>query len=568
MPKTAPETALDKTKETAQSSGPELVIGLIGPVGTDLTMVIDRLENNLRRVKYTAVPVRLSELLKDVQAVDAASLTREDDRINALMQAGDDLRSTLGYGGALALFAVAEIRRQRLALQAKTLTSGGQAENMPVPRTAYILNSLKHPGEVEALRKVYGPAFVALGIYHPRTLREEALMERIARVDVQARPSDFRDQAAELVARDEHTSDNDLGQNVRKAFPQADIFINQADLETLDRVIDVLFGDPFKTPTRTEFGMFHARASALRSADLSRQVGAVIANQDGEILALGCNEVPKAGGGAYWEGDLNDSRDFQKSGDTNATTKRIILAEILDELKNEGWLSDTQAAKNVEDLLRDAEKPDPTGDRTRPMFENARVSALLEFGRIVHAEMNALLDAARRGVSVKGATLYCTTFPCHVCARHIIGAGIEKVVYIEPYPKSMASEMYEGAIVVEGQPEKHHADAVTFEAFVGVAPSRYMELFTRARRKLSDGAPIPWQAAAAQPENLHAPAGVYDLETALCAGLAAHCTTHDTLPADHDLFQVLARARKIHDKWLPYQKQAVDVGRILGWTQG
>jgi deoxycytidylate deaminase len=44
--------------------------------------------------------------------------------------------------------------------------------------------------------------------------------------------------------------------------------------------------------------------------------------------------------------------------------------------------------------------------------------------------MSALLDADRRGVAVQGATLHTTTFPCHNCARHIVGAGIDRVVFI------------------------------------------------------------------------------------------------------------------------------------------
>lgn len=62
----------------------------------------------------------------------------------------------------------------------------------------------------------------------------------------------------------------------------------------------------------------------------------------------------------------------------------------------------------------------------------------------MHAEMFAITDAARRGLSVRDATLYCTTFPCHMCARHIIASGIRKVVYIEPYPKSMAKGALQG----------------------------------------------------------------------------------------------------------------------------
>ena len=47
-----------------------------------------------------------------------------------------------------------------------------------------------------------------------------------------------------------------------------------------------------------------------------------------------------------------------------------------------------------------------------PVLAGTRVASIIEFGKIVHAEMSAITDAARRGLSVKDATLYCTTFPC------------------------------------------------------------------------------------------------------------------------------------------------------------
>src|SRR5439155_12870624 len=76
----------------------------------------------------------------------------------------------------------------------------------------------------------------------------------------------------------------------------------------------------------------------------------------------------------------------------------------------------------------------------------ASVLDVIEYGREVHAEMAALTDAAKRGTSVRGCVLYCTTFPCHECARLIVSAGIARVVYIEPYPKSKVAELYEDSI--------------------------------------------------------------------------------------------------------------------------
>jgi len=70
-----------------------------------------------------------------------------------------------------------------------------------------------------------------------------------------------------------------IGQNIREAFPSSDFFVD-ADSSKLQqqitRIVELIFGDTFHTPTRDEFGIFHAWADSLRSASLGRQVGAAI----------------------------------------------------------------------------------------------------------------------------------------------------------------------------------------------------------------------------------------------------------------------------------------------------
>jgi deoxycytidylate deaminase len=108
---------------------------------------------------------------------------------------------------------------------------------------------------------------------------------------------------------------------------------------------------------------------------------------------------------------------------------------------------------------------------------------LTEFGRAVHAEMDALLDAARRGIAVRDCTLHTTTFPCHNCARHIIAAGIAKVIFIEPYSKSRALDLHSQDLDVDGAPTPQ-GEPVRFEPFRGVAPRLYPQLFDmRARAR-------------------------------------------------------------------------------------
>ncbi len=52
----------------------------------------------------------------------------------------------------------------------------------------------------------------------------------------------------------------------------------------------------------------------------------------------------------------------------------------------------------------------------------------------VHSEQNAIVQAAKLGVSVDGATLYCTHQPCAICTKMIINSGISRIVYKRPYP--------------------------------------------------------------------------------------------------------------------------------------
>lgn len=63
----------------------------------------------------------------------------------------------------------------------------------------------------------------------------------------------------------------------------------------------------------------------------------------------------------------------------------------------------------------------------------------------IHAEQNAILQAAKLGISIDGATLYCTHQPCSVCAKMIVNVGIRRVVYQQGYPDQFSLEIFEEA---------------------------------------------------------------------------------------------------------------------------
>jgi cytidine deaminase len=121
---------------------------------------------------------------------------------------------------------------------------------------------------------------------------------------------------------------------------------------------------------------------------------------------------------------------------------------------------------------------------------------LIEFVRAVHGEMSALTDAASRGVSVAGSTLFVTTFPCHECARHIVAAGIERVVYIEPYAKSLALELHGDSIELDSASDPGR---IPFVPFLGVAPKNHANIFGMPDRKGVDGRVITWDPVKAGP---------------------------------------------------------------------
>lgn len=459
----------------AGETKPELVIGLVGAVGTDLAAAVDAVETSIGRYGYEAVEVRVSELMHALTGGEhLESLEHEDERITGHMDAGDQIRQQTGRNDAIVGLVAGSLSDYRAAHFKRGAVN-----------TAFIVNSLKHPAEIDALRQIYRDRFIAISVHSPTDSRRESLQSKIASSrDCPERADTFQQAAEAIMQRDEHDDDHGFGQNVREAFVKGYFYASTESASELaagiDRYFRLFFGYPFDTPTQDEFVMFQAHTAALRSADLSRQVGAAICSQEGEIVAMGCNEVPKANGGQYWPEDEPDKRDFQLGYDSNVRYRDAALTEAFEHLKAGGLLTDESEIQAFMAAL-----------------QGTRLANITEFGRPVHAEMAALLTAARMGTPVAGARMFTTTFPCHNCARHIIDAGIKEVVYREPYAKSMASDLHRDAIVVDSTTDP--GDKVRFRRFVGVGPPQYFGLFTMQKRKDANGQKIKWTEQRAVP---------------------------------------------------------------------
>lgn len=429
----------------------ELVVGLVAPVGSEKSIVIEELKDSFRAFGYDVLIVKLSSFLGEIELETKLAEEPEFERIKSYMDAGNEVREKMESTDALALFAVAEIARTRQSEENSDQPEGN-------PKKVYLLDSLKHPSEIKTLRRVYGDGFFLIGIYSSREKRFEFLSRN---------RNMSEDEANELIERD-HNEDtpDDSGQKTREAFHVADAFVSLANPDEargqISRIIDLLFGHPFTTPTRDEYAMFQAFSAKLRSGDLSRQVGAVILSEEGELIAVGANDVPCFGGGLYWPGE-NDHRDHDWGIDSNAKRRDQILWDIVQLIKKK-----TEVEDDVQDRV--------ILDEVKKGLSHSILLDITEFGRPVHAEMEAIISSARIGVSPRSGTLYCTTFPCHNCAKHIIAAGIKKVVYVEPYPKSKARELHSDSLAVDE--DTLEVNKVSFVPFVGIGARRFIDLFS------------------------------------------------------------------------------------------
>jgi cytidine deaminase len=398
-----------------------------------------------------------------------------------------------------------------LALGATTRISAKREKNedesgQALCKTAVIIDSLKRPEEVETLRRVYPSGFVLMGIHEVESRRLHYLTTSLGMTETNA---------LKLIERDGEESKVEHGQRVNKTFHLADFFVRISDSHDrlrfdIKRIVELWFGNPFITPTFDEHAMFMAFAAGLRSADLSRQVGAVV-TQDMQILATGANDCPRAGGGLYWPtrqedgciADAPNGRDHTRSaGDSNRAEQDRIIDRIVTEGESAEYGLD--------------------GSKLRKLLETSRIRDLTEYGRVVHAEMEAMLSCARCGASTVGATLYCTTFPCHNCAKHIIAAGIKRVVYVEPYPKSKTREFHDDSIATGKKGEA--GGLVKFSPFVGIGPRRFFDLFSMqlgstyplVRKDNVTGRCKEWKIESAQLRIQMNPVSYLELESQAC----------------------------------------------------
>ncbi len=485
---TSPQTPIKEILDGRKSK--ELVLAFAGPVGCGISLAIKEAKAVLISLGYAVHVIKLSDFIEsaaakgEIKKTDCpADRSAGVHRIINLQNGGNELRKI--STSILAELAVEKIATERGATRLMNDEDATFEDYIP-PRTAYLIDQIKHQDEVSLLRQVYGGLFHLVGVISVAEKRKSRLVSAL-----KVRP----DETSYLMERDRR-EDETHGQQLDKALQMADFFISTdygttAPIERkLRRFFGLLHGENGITPTSQEYGMYAAFSAGLKSACLSRQVGAAIANANGKIVSTGCNDVPKALGGLYtYDDGEHDVRCVHREEQIcfNNREKSSHKEDI------------RQALSALTRIDKDGkERPlipsDSIEGALSAIFKASHIEDLTEFSRAVHAEMDAIISLARSGTpGLVGASLFTTTFPCHSCARHIVAAGITKVYYIEPYEKSLAQKLHSDSIAFETEddhdekigyiPSPNSTGMVRFIHFEGVAPRQYLNLFTMSQRK-------------------------------------------------------------------------------------
>jgi deoxycytidylate deaminase len=474
-PIAAPDVTDERGPSLQERRTPELIFGMVGLVASGVSTASGTLKRILEdEYGYTVAIHKVSDIIRECGHL--CSITEVpsggSERVDALQKMGSELR------GKFSTDYLAKKCVEKIAVYRQN--HGGYQDVVPLPkRQAHIIDSLKHPDEAKLLRSVYGELFWLISVFAPEEVRESRLQAM-----------DFgKPQITEIIERDRDEG-IPYGQHVQKCSQLGDFFVrnnhtSKKPLEsTLGRYLEVLFDIQVHTPSLDESAMYAASSAASRSACLSRQVGAAIASKSGELIGIGWNDVPSFGGGLYTESEsaAGDNRCY-RWGEAichNDDRKSRLYEKIIKLLSDSDLL-----AKGVD------------VSKVKHALASTDIKNLIEYSRAVHAEMEAIISVARtQKAGLVDGTMYVTTFPCHSCARHIVAAGLKRVVFIEPYDKSLAGELHHDSVSTDAREKESR---VTFLQYEGVAPRNMIRLFNHGKDRKKGGKALVAGKTTAEP---------------------------------------------------------------------
>jgi deoxycytidylate deaminase/dephospho-CoA kinase len=383
----------------------DLVVGVTGPLGAGRSTTAQYLQEKGFEVCC----------LSDILRAEAAAGGNESPTIDELQDLGDKLREQHGPQ-VLAKEAFRSKKSDRL-----------------------VLDGIKNPGEIEWLEK-NAHLFHLVAVDASRDAREK---RKVGRGQDQLSQRQFHDaETRDLAEADAFGVLIELGQQVEKCVRRADFVTWNDDLllagkggtsgqdghldslhSKIERFLDTVERPDRYHPTGAELLMAQATIASMGSQCIQRKVGAVVASTTGDILTVGSNNAPAP---------LKSCR-----AQHNKCYRQIIRDRQFGDAAAHFRCHGCKGELNSQ-LVCKACSTDHSD-----AFRQIRN---LDFCRALHAEEAALLNLARAGAKGQGDLhLYSTTFPCGLCAQKIVHAGIDTVIFVDPYPGTEAFDAFKGS---------------------------------------------------------------------------------------------------------------------------
>jgi hypothetical protein len=220
---------------------PELVIGLVAPIGVDMDVVQSQIAAALRQVKYESHLVHITKIIYNM-----TNESRSEDKRNfeQKINFSNELRRKYNDNSILAAVAIDHIRKERVKRNKSKPNYEKGKKNEAIDGFAFIVRQLKRKEEVDLLKKTYGKKFILMSIALDKESRINNLKNRKAHEEPRLSIEECESTASKLVYIDENEKLDEYGQRISDIFHLSDVFIdgiNEIKIKnTVQRFINAL----------------------------------------------------------------------------------------------------------------------------------------------------------------------------------------------------------------------------------------------------------------------------------------------------------------------------------------
>ena len=473
----------------------ERFVGLVGPVGAGTSVVATVLQHKFEQNGFDVKLIKASHLIRSITVPTSIGIRRLDPAISGGMYKihhwGNDIRrgvykNNIEDHAAIARLVLQYIMRSRDQRIGQNGIRGSISSNSkPI---VYIIDSIRNSAESEVFRRVYRDSFFLLGVVCDATVREERIRRKLEQSCERYEPH-TASLLREILENDKNST-LQYGQQVADTVLAADYFIDNAedwgnnltDLKMyieLDRFVDWVIGRNNLSVTIAEEAMFEAYKASLKSTNHKNQIGASLIDADNQFIGFGSSDVPS-------RGDKLFNNLFNTEKDANGRCVFCNNPSFFDIIEHDQMIEEI-----VEKVVNMSNEVD--AGELHHIIRGVLLKHKLEFSRIIHAEIDAIISAIRSGNSTIGCKMFVTGFPCQSCIGYIESAGINEVIYLDPYPtveifnqfKDSITSTQKGWIPPSSMRLIYSSDVANqtkdskmlFQPYVGIAPKRFAEVF-------------------------------------------------------------------------------------------